>query len=63
VKKLSHEKVDYRLSTFKTKRCGTCSMYIAKIPLDCTLVEQPIRPADVCNRFQPKKGAANAERE
>jgi hypothetical protein len=56
-KKLSHEEVHYRPAISLLKRCSTCSMYVEKMPADCTLVERPIKGSDVCDRFEKRKKA------
>jgi hypothetical protein len=55
VAKLSHEAVHYRVAISLLRRCSTCSMYIQKIPGDCTLVERPIKGSDVCDRWEKGK--------
>jgi hypothetical protein len=55
VKKLSHEDVKYRVTVSVKRRCGTCVMYVDKMPPDCTLVEKPIRPGGVCDRWERGK--------
>ena len=50
-KKLSHKEVNYRVAISLLKRCSRCSMFIDMVPTACTLVESPIRPGDVCDRW------------
>lgn len=52
--KLSQKSVDYRPAKDPERRCGTCSMF--RISGDdehgwCTLVQDPIDPNGVCNRW------------
>lgn len=52
--KLSQKEVDYRPAKDPDRRCGTCSMF--RISGDdehgwCTLVQDPIDPDGVCNRW------------
>ena len=55
--KLTHAEVNYRQATFPGRRCGVCSMYVKGKPIKCTLVQSPIRPYCVCQRFEPKEEA------
>lgn len=54
-KKLSHEQTNYRVAVSLLRRCSTCSMFVEKVPADCTLVERPIRGSDVCDRWIRKE--------
>jgi hypothetical protein len=62
-KLLSHKAVNYRATVFDKHRCGTCSMYIrakGSKGVGCTLVERPIRPHCICDRWVGKE---NKEKE
>ena len=51
-KKMSHKEAEYRASTSKVRRCGTCAMYSSGKPATCSLVESPIRPYDLCDHYE-----------
>lgn len=53
--KLTHKQVDYKATASIKTRCATCDMYRETQPAMCTLVQPPIRPNDVCDRWESRK--------
>lgn len=63
--KLSQKEVDYRPAKDPERRCGTCSMF--RISGDdehgwCTLVQDPIDPNYVCNRWSGIKNVSKSKK-
>lgn len=62
-KKETHADVRYRPAAHRSpRRCGNCTMFREPTPISvsrtpsCTAVVAPIRPDDVCDLFELKRG-------